>query len=544
LGKTRKKATPQFEILITGEFYGSVDSWTEYLCLARNADGSITLNSRSREILAEAGKYRERGWLPATIRRKEVEGYDGDYVVGKRLLLHDAEAEITVRQNQFDVAAAWLISRKWNLQDQIGRAWARIRSALYAPGLFGAETPLPLLNSATDHPWRENRGVADTDDRDGKEPSESGGHKPREIVIRAAGPSKPFIVWVELVFIERSKTSYSVYARTGDAVGGVIAQSPGLTPRTSGWLRWRSVLDFVRSHDLADVSGVPLQEVAISGVQPWQRDVITAVMLRLSAIVPFLSRLSDKELKSLHERLGGFLSEESPRLLNPLAAATRPLGRRSLANIAQLVGSPDPMDAGGLAEDCAAYLADRHAERLLAQYRDAPAPPKAFLSLLDRHRPRSVQIRAGLFDLWLRAEPKPTGGDISGMLMEGELPVLHWLLREQVAEIFRILAENHHDQLRDFVCWFLDKARPYTEYFSGNYRFTSFNMYAFGRPRFAAWIRLAQEVQDAAVNLQMTIPEATRAVLIGSPVRVPSRRLKRIQDAFFGGGAEGTDQES
>jgi hypothetical protein len=163
LGKAPKKTTQQFEVLVAGEFYGSVDSWTEYLCLARNADGSIALSSGSREILAEAARYRERDRLPATIRRKEGEVYDGDYVVGKRLLLHDGDAGITVAQNQFDLAAEWLISRKWNLQPQFGRAWARIRSALYEPGFFNAETPLPVLSpsagrtqAARDH--RPQRG--------------------------------------------------------------------------------------------------------------------------------------------------------------------------------------------------------------------------------------------------------------------------------------------------------------------------------------------------------------------------------------------------
>jgi hypothetical protein len=103
LGKTRK--TEQFDVLISGEFYGATDSWTEYLCLARKADGSITLTSRAREILAEAARYRERDYLPATILRREVFGFDGDYVVGQRLLPHDGGAELTVSLNQFDVAA-------------------------------------------------------------------------------------------------------------------------------------------------------------------------------------------------------------------------------------------------------------------------------------------------------------------------------------------------------------------------------------------------------------------------------------------------------
>jgi hypothetical protein len=506
LGKAPKKTAQKFEVLITGEFYGSV----EYLCLARNADGSITLSSRSREILAEAAKYRERGWLPATIRRKEVSEFDGDYAVGKRLLLHDGDAEITVSQNQFDVAAGWLVSRKWKLQHQFGRAWARIRSALYAPGFFNAVKPLQLPNSSADNSWEDSPGIEYHDLGNEEKPSQLADHKAREIIIRAAGPARPWIIWVELVFIEWSKTSYSVDARTAEAADSGTVQSPGLMPRIPGRLNWRMVLQFVRSHDLANVSGIALHEIAIHGVQPWQGDVIVAAMLRLSTIIPFLSRLSDKELKALHDRLGGFLSEESLRLLNGLAAAASSLGRRSLANIAQLVGSPDPMDARRLAADCAAYLADRHSERALEQYRDAPAPPKAFLSLLDRHRPRSPQTRAGLFELWLHAEPKPKGGGISGMLMDDELPILHWLLRDQVAEVFQILAENHQDQLREFVCWFLDKARHYTQYFTGNHRYSSSIVYNFGRPRFAAWVELAQEVQAAALSLGISIPEDVR----------------------------------
>jgi hypothetical protein len=36
---------------------------TEYLCMDRNKDGSITLTSRAREILAESGRYRKMGCL-------------------------------------------------------------------------------------------------------------------------------------------------------------------------------------------------------------------------------------------------------------------------------------------------------------------------------------------------------------------------------------------------------------------------------------------------------------------------------------------------
>jgi hypothetical protein len=78
-------------------------------------------------------------------------------------------------------------------------------------------------------------------------------------------------------------------------------------------------------------------------------------MLHLSTIVPFLSSLSDGELRSLYDRLGGFLSDESIDLLRRLAAVTGSpsLARKSLTEIAQLVvGSPGPSECwearGGL----------------------------------------------------------------------------------------------------------------------------------------------------------------------------------------------------
>jgi hypothetical protein len=326
LGKARKKTTSKFEILITGEFYGALDSWTEYLCLARNVDGSITLSSRSREILAEAAKYRERGWLPATIRRKEVSGFDGDYVVGKRLLLHDGEAEIAVSQDQFDVAVEWLMRRKWHLQAQFEEAWAQIRATLYSSSFFCIAKPLTFFPSTTsDHPWKEGwsnnaTGYPDTGSEGAQCQAVNG--KPREIVIRCPGPPEPWVIWLEIVFIEWSTASFSVYARTGEAVDGG-KESPGLMPPTPGRLSWRTVLKFVESYDLADLSGGASRHIDIYGVEPWQKDVIAAAMLQLSTIVDFLSSLTDREIKSLYAQLGSFLSDNSRHQLEQLAATPR-----------------------------------------------------------------------------------------------------------------------------------------------------------------------------------------------------------------------------
>ena len=119
------------------------------------------------------------------------------------------------------------------------------------------------------------------------------------------GPPEPWVIWLEIVFIEWSGTSFSVYERTGEAVDGG-KESPGLMPPSPGRLSWRIVLEFVESYDLADLSGGVIQQIEIYGVEPWQKDVIVATMLQLSGIADFLSDLPDKELKALHARLGGF----------------------------------------------------------------------------------------------------------------------------------------------------------------------------------------------------------------------------------------------
>jgi len=134
---------------------------------------------------------------------------------------------------------------------------------------------------------------------------QAGSGKPREIVLRCPGPPEPWVIWLEIVFIEWSGTSFSVYERTGEAVDGG-KESPGLMPPSPGRLSWRIVLEFVESYDLADLSGGVIQQIEIYGVEPWQKDVIVATMLQLSGIADFLSDLPDKELKALHARLGGF----------------------------------------------------------------------------------------------------------------------------------------------------------------------------------------------------------------------------------------------
>jgi len=112
--------------------------------------------------------------------------------------------------------------------------------------------------------------------------------------------------------------------------------------------------------------------------------------------------------------------------------------------------------------------------------------------------------------LWLRAEPKPRGGRLLGMHRHDELPLLHWLLREQVAEVFGVVSAKHREELQKFVAWFLDKAREHTRYFSGKVRHPPSTAFNYSRSWHTAWALLAKEVQAAARSLGISVPRRLR----------------------------------
>jgi hypothetical protein len=161
--------------------------------------------------------------------------------------------------------------------------------------------------------------------------------------------------------------------------------------------------------------------------------------------------------------------------------------------------------------DIDAYNTHRSVELVLSQYRTSPTiPAKTFLELLHMEPPRSVQMRAELFDRWLRSDPKARGGDINGMGMDNEFPVLHWLLKDAATRVFAALVDQRRRELQEFVLWLLKEARRFAEYFSPSYRYTSFVVYAYGRPRFETCARLALEVENAAIELGFDIPDDVR----------------------------------
>jgi hypothetical protein len=82
------------------------------------------------------------------------------------------------------------------------------------------QSPLPSLPSDTvNHSGEEGldrHQVGYSHQVERRAPLQPDGSKPREIMIRCAGSSKPWIIWLEIVFIEWSKTRFSVYTRNGE----------------------------------------------------------------------------------------------------------------------------------------------------------------------------------------------------------------------------------------------------------------------------------------------------------------------------------------
>lgn len=129
-----------FEILLKGQFSGMASGWNESLCLDADDDG-IWLSSRGFEVLTDASQFAvldEDGdfveyRVPEFINGIEVEGIEGEWVVGGNFVPHDDDAEIHLSFGQTDEALEWLKRREWHLQPGFDEAWWKIQKALKGP---------------------------------------------------------------------------------------------------------------------------------------------------------------------------------------------------------------------------------------------------------------------------------------------------------------------------------------------------------------------------------------------------------------------------
>lgn len=132
------------EILAEAEFSGSIDVWTEYLCVRKLFDGRVEISSKSNEVLALYYNYDgmdvvwpdgydpladsdgSEGILPLMINGVKVFGVDGDAVIGESLAPHSDDSVIRLSKGQIKEARDWLEDYGWTRKDGFKDAWNRV----------------------------------------------------------------------------------------------------------------------------------------------------------------------------------------------------------------------------------------------------------------------------------------------------------------------------------------------------------------------------------------------------------------------------------
>src|SRR3954468_19774880 len=138
-----------YQVLLSEEFHGMTDAWTEHLCLEILADGRIELSSRSAEPLmagdwsagevewpegydpdSDDGDDDDDGVLPLTVGGKLVAGRDGDFIVGEELQPHHDEVIAAFNPGEINAARVWLKDYGWAEKPGFERAWMTISETL------------------------------------------------------------------------------------------------------------------------------------------------------------------------------------------------------------------------------------------------------------------------------------------------------------------------------------------------------------------------------------------------------------------------------
>ncbi len=112
-----------FRVLASIEVSGCLDTWTEYLCLQEQPDGSVVLSRRGYPIIAVAEELDEdqdgEPICPDFIDGVEVTGFDGEYVFGGELVLCDDDAEVRLWPGDFGLAYRWLEHNGWHRHTEL-----------------------------------------------------------------------------------------------------------------------------------------------------------------------------------------------------------------------------------------------------------------------------------------------------------------------------------------------------------------------------------------------------------------------------------------
>ena len=282
------------------------------------------------------------------------------------------------------------------------------------------------------------------------------------------------------------------------------------TRRVSRPLGWREVARHVNKVGTLQLWGDFRDQVEINGIdEPWEREVIVALMLRGTdfdsiALGQFLLTLPDEDIARLYSLQGGLLTEESIADLQPLVDAVSAVRVRyrtwdDLKRLAQ-----QESDRPG---DIAIGLIERpvlsHAKSALKTGKLPRNINWAELwGCVDDDRIWTAEERALLLAGWLKAgNPDP-----SGCNPQADAYFLLSLLRDEADAIFRGLAQHFRGELESLVRWTLERAKDRAQTLSRATPSTYGSNSAMILGQLRSWVNLGAEVQKAADAAGIAVP--------------------------------------
>ena len=309
---------------------------------------------------------------------------------------------------------------------------------------------------------------------------------------------------VETYFEATSPTTYRILCFADGE------KSRGGRSRVRRPLTWREIGRKAARVQTMWIFGDFRRTITVDSVEPWQREVIVASMIRdqqrhLPDLGFFLQRFSDEDLQDIYDEYGTLLSDLAIEALNDLRIVVEKMSirARSLRGLRKLSGT----DRGDTFAAMTAGLATRHYLQTAAKVLKTGVTPEDQLSAdqfadLYSYMPNlTLEQRAGLVAIWLLCVPKPV---TAGAGEPDESGILRWLFYEQPEAVFELIHERLAQELAAFTLWLLREAKPHVEFFTTP--IVGWDQNTTGRDYHESWADVAKIVEQAARKIGVSIP--------------------------------------
>lgn len=288
------------------------------------------------------------------------------------------------------------------------------------------------------------------------------------------------------------------------------ALNRGRKRRVNRPLGWREVARHVNKVGTLQLWGDFRDQVEINGIdEPWERDVIVALMLRGTdfgsmSLGRFLLTLPDEDIARLYSLRGSLLTDESIADFRPLtdvlkAVRVRYRGWDDLKRLAR----EDSDKLGEIANGLIQAQVFSHAKSALHTGRlPSNIDWSGLWDCMDDDRTWSAEERALPLAGWLKAgNPDPSGRN-----PQGDAHFLHSLLGDEADDIFRGLAQQFRAELESLTRWTLERAKDSAQTLSRATPRTYGGNSGMILGQHRSWVNLGAVVQKAADAAGVEVP--------------------------------------